>query len=91
MTRWIDVGGATVDAADVAYVQDVRPEHGNGLASGMKSIVNRKSGSWFYARYGRRVIIRRVDKALAALEAADFENDDGDGESYAPWNTGIAP
>jgi hypothetical protein len=61
---WVDVGGATVHAPDVEYVQDVREAHGSGLASGMRSIVTLKSGRWIYARMTRRVIIRRVRQAL---------------------------
>lgn len=68
MTTWIDVGAATVDAENVRYVLDVRPEHGNGLASGMKSIVHLKEGGWLYARFQRRAIIRRVKAALAETD-----------------------
>lgn len=63
---WIDVGAATVDAAEVAYVEDVRPAHRTVFAAGMKSVVYLRSGKWLFARFARRAIIRRVKTATHA-------------------------
>ena len=65
---WIDVGGATVDPQDVKYISDVRPQHGEGFAAGMKSVVHLKSGGWLYARFARRAIIRRVQAATTITD-----------------------
>ncbi len=73
---WIDVGGATIEAEAVQYVQDTRPQHGAGLARGMKTIVTLRNGSWFYARLGRSAILRRVKAATDAAPSAPEEGHD---------------
>ena len=77
MSIWIDVGSASCYAEDLERIEDVRSVHAGAAEAGMKSVITLKSGRWFYARFARTTILRRVKQAAARTAEPQAEGREG--------------